>query len=201
LDSQTKQPTLEYVTDFVIYLNPKGGLVNLDAIKFFAMDLRNLGRLNIKHISFDGFQSKPTQQFLQRAGFTVDYVSVDRDNKPYLTYINLVNDGRWHCGKNIFLKNNMKSLVMAKRRSGSTKVEHVDGDLIYDWTMDWDKCLAGIYAKDGTDAVAGNMALLEQYANDFPPVVEWDPELTAGRTTESVKKNVTDRLARMGLAR
>jgi hypothetical protein len=89
IDPKTDMPMIEYITDMIIIINPKGAMINLDAIKFFIMDLRNLGGLRINHVSFDGWQSKPTTQYLKRHGVTVDYLSVDRENKHYLTYIDL----------------------------------------------------------------------------------------------------------------
>jgi hypothetical protein len=188
VDSKTGQPTVEMVTDFTVVINPKGGLVNLDAIKYFIMDLRSLGGLMLNHVSFDGFEARSTKQFLLRQNFTVDYVSVDRDTKPYLSWISQCFEGRWHCGRNVIVKNNMKSLYNAKRKSGSAKIEHVQGDLVYDWTGNWVTDRTGIYAKDATDAIAGNSALLETYGNEFPAVFEWSPETSAGRTPESVAK-------------
>jgi hypothetical protein len=72
---------------------------------------------------------------------------------------------------------------MAKRKiSGTTKIEHTLGDLVYDWNYDWDNCRAGINAKDSTDAIAGNIGLIELYSDEYPAVVSWDPAASGGRT-------------------
>jgi len=200
IDEKTGQPMVEYVTDFTIMINPKGGLVNLDAVKFFVMDLRNLGGMNIKHVSFDGFEARSTKQFLMRHGITVDYVSMDRDTKPYQTFISNVFSGRWHCGKNIFVKNNMKSLQMTKRKQSDTsKIDHMKGDLVYDWSENWETDRAGVYAKDALDAVCGTIMLLETYGNEYPPVYAWDLEGSSGRTIESVNAKMEETLGKIGL--
>jgi hypothetical protein len=189
IDTQTKQPQTVFVTDFTIFITPKGGLVNLDAIKFFIMDLRLLGGLNIRHHSFDGFEARATRQYLTRMAYENEYLSVDKDNTPYMSYINSVFDRRWHCGKNIFLKNNMKSLYMAKRKiTGSTKIDHFNGDLVYDFQgpQQWSSCRSGINSKDGSDCVAGNIALLTMYGNEFYPQIPWSNETSMGRTLENI---------------
>jgi hypothetical protein len=202
VDPITKMAMTVYVTDFTIYIVPKGGLINLDAIKFFIYDLRRLGNLNIKHVAFDGYQSDPTTQFLKRHGFETNYVSVDANNDSYMTFIDLVFKNRWFCGKNIFMKNNMKSLHMEKRKiSGSVKVEHFKGDLVYDWTGDWATDLAGVNAKDGCDAVASNMWLMGVYSDHFPATHTFNPDEVLDRSYESIKKKSDSMLSKMSLMR
>lgn len=186
-DPETNQPMSVYVTDFTILINPKGGLINLDAIKFFIFDLRRLGNLRIVHTSFDGYESASTKQFLLRNGFTVDYVSVDKDNSPYLTLIDMVFKGRWFCGRNAFIKNNMKALQYTKRKgSQSMKLDHTKGELVYDVTGNWDLDLCGCNAKDALDAVAGNVWLMTVYSTEFPPSHVFDPSQTLSREYESI---------------
>jgi hypothetical protein len=189
IDEHTGQSVIVYVTDFTIVLVPKGGLINLDAIKFFIWDLRRLGGLNIRHVSFDGYQSEPTKQFLKRLNFVVDYVSVDANNDPYFTFYDLVIHNRWACGKNVFVKNNMKSLYQARRKNtGSMKIEHFAGDLNYAWENGtWESCTAGINAKDTTDAIAGNIQLLGTYSNEFMPYKVWKPEETYDLDYDHIK--------------
>jgi hypothetical protein len=190
IDEHTGQAVVVYVTDFTIVLVPKGGLINLDAIKFFIWDLRRIGGLNIRHVSFDGYQSEPTKQFLKRLNFTVDYVSVDANNDPYFTFYDLVIHNRWACGKNIFVKNNMKSLYQARRKNtGSMKIEHFPGDLNYAWEMgDWTSCGAGYHAKDCTDAIAGNIQLLGVYSQEFIPYKVWNPQEVYEMDYDSIQK-------------
>jgi hypothetical protein len=200
IDPQTGQPMRVFVTDFSININPKGGLINLDAIKFFIFDLRHLGNLNIVHTSFDGYESASTKQFLLRQGFTIDYVSMDKDNTPYMTFIDMVFKNRWFCGKNIFIKNNMKSLQMTKRKTtGSLKLDHSLGELIYDYSGDWILDKAGINAKDSTDAIAGNIFLMEVYSTDFPAIHTFDPSEPLNREYDTIIKKNQEYLSKLNL--
>jgi hypothetical protein len=201
IDEHTGQAVIVYVTDFTIVLVPKGGLINLDAIKFFIWDLRRLGGLNIRHVSFDGYQSEPTKQFLKRLNFTVDYISVDANNDPYFTFYDLVVHNRWVCGKNIFVKNNMKSLYQARRKNtGSMKIEHFAGDLNYAWENgDWVTCGAGINAKDTTDAIAGNIQLLGTYSQEFIPYKTWNPQETYEMEYDKIKAKNEGYMNKVGM--
>lgn len=187
-----------YVTDFTIVLVPKGGLINLDAIRYFIRDLKTLGRLNIKYASFDGYQSEPTKQYLERMGMKVNWVSVDQQNSPYFTFYDLVVHNRWFCGKNIFAKNNMKSLYQHRRkRTGSMKIEHFYGDLVYDYLGNWDSDMAGQNAKDITDAVAANIELMNTYENEFIPFHEWNPSGNHNRDYDYIKEKNEGMLSNM----
>jgi hypothetical protein len=163
-----------YVVDFTCVIIPKGGLINLDAIKFFIYDLINLGNVNIRHVSFDSFQSEAQRQWLKRHGINVDYISVDRTNEPYLNFIDYVFHGRVKCGKNIFLKNNMKSLKMSKRKSGSTKIDHMSGDIVNEGDGNWETSIVGTNAKDACDPVVANIELLNKYSDLYIPFCVWD---------------------------
>jgi hypothetical protein len=188
IDEETKQAVKVIITDFTIVLVPKGGLINLDAIRYFIRDLRQLGGLNIKYVSFDGYQSEPTKQYLERQGFKVKWISVDMNNDPYYSYIDLVQRNRWFCGKNIFTKNNMKSLYTARRkRSNTPKIDHFPGDLTYDFTGNWENDVAGKNAKDTTDAIAGNIELLNTYEQEFIPIKVWKKEEIYERDYDSIK--------------
>ncbi len=189
------------VTDLTVVIFPKGGIINLDAIKYFIIDLIELGNLNIRHVSFDGFQSEPTRQFLKRKEVTVDYLSVDKNNNSYFTFIDLVNKRRWHCGRNLFVKNNMKSLHMTKRKdTGTSKVDHMSGPLVHEGNTDWNTGLWGINSKDACDAIAANCELLALYSNEFPAIVKWEPYSTKENTYDEDKRKYADAMKMMGLS-
>jgi hypothetical protein len=193
VDEHTKQSIKVIVTDFTIVLVPKGGMINLDAIRYFIRDLRQLGGINVKHVSFDGYQSEPTKQFLERQGFTVDWVSVDMSNEPYFTFYDLVLHNRYFCGKNIFMKNNMKSLYQSRRkRTNTMKIDHFPGALTYDFTGDWTIDIAGSNAKDCCDAVTGNIELLGRYENEFIPSKIWKKEDIYDRDYDTLKVKNND---------
>lgn len=196
-------PLKVYVTDFVIPVVPKGGMINLDAFKFFIQDLIKLGNMNIKHVSFDGFQSRSIMQSLERFGVQVDLLSVDKNNGPYLSLIDYITHLRYYCGKSVMVKNNLLSLIMSKRKvSGTTKIDHTNGDNIYtdsfaqpnqDYTdYAWANSLIGKNAKDTTDCIAGNIALLDQYETEFPLMTAWDATKEIERTYDGEKKKVDE---------
>lgn len=198
-----------YVTDFTIPVIPKGGMINLDAFKFFIIDLVRLGHMNITHVSFDGFQSRALMQALERYGFLVELLSTDRTNLPYNAYIDYVFHRRWICGKNIMVKNNMLSLEYSKRETGSTKVEHKKGRNTYtdDFCQSgaeysdlaWANSQVGYLAKDCTDAIAGNIALLDTYPDEFIPRKIWNKNETLDRTYLSIKEKTKNFLSSMNL--
>lgn len=204
------QPLKVYVTDFAIPVIPKGGMINLDAFKFFILDLIRLGNMNIRHVSFDSFQSRAMMQTLERNGVQVDYVSVDKNNAPYLSLIDYVMHKRYYCGKSIMLKNNLLSLQMTKRKiSGTTKIDHMQGDNVYtdEFCMpgavyteqSWEMSKVGSFAKDVADTISGNMFLLDTYENEFLPIHIWDPLNEKEKTYEGEKRKSQQMLVNMGL--
>lgn len=198
IDKETGDALKVYVTDFTIVIVPKGGIINLDAIKFFIADLIKLGNLKIAHVSYDRFQSEPSRQFLKRLGVGVEYVSVDRVNDPYLTYIDYIFHGRYFCGKNVYVKNNLKSLHMSKRKSGTMKIDHTNGDVISDGNGNWETDMRGINAKDTADAICASVDLLNKYSNEYMPYNSWSPESDKSHDYDTMKKKTNDFLKKQG---
>lgn len=203
-------PLKVYVTDLVIPVIPKGGMINLDAFKFFILDLINLGNMNIRHVSFDSFQSRAMMQSLERRGLEVEYVSVDKNNSPYLSLIDYIMHKRYYCGKSIILKNNLLSLQMVKRKTtGTTKIDHMNGDTVFsdDYSipgstysdLSWQFSKAGINAKDISDCVAGNIHLLDTFSNIYVPIHLWEPHKELERTYENEKKKHEEIVKSLGL--
>lgn len=206
----TGNPLKVYVTDFVIPVIPKGGMINLDAFKFFILDLIKIGNMNIRHVSFDSFQSRAMMQSLERAGIEVEYVSVDKNNSPYLSLIDYIMHKRYYCGKSVMLKNNLLSLQMVKRKTtGTTKIDHMNGENVYtdDFCLpgsvyseqSWQFSKVGTSAKDVADCVAGNIHLLDTYENIYVPYHVWDPSKELERTYDTEKKKKDDLLKKMCL--
>lgn len=145
-----------YVTDFTLPVSPEKGRINLDAFRYFIQDLRDLGHISIEKITFDQYQSSATLQYLKDKGFTAERLSVDADVKPYYAYISLISSGKVKCGKNIFLKNNIRSLQEIRaEKSGKKKVDHTKGKTIYYDGADWRLSNMGKFAKDVSDAHCG----------------------------------------------
>jgi len=166
-----------YVVDFTIPIAPQGGRINLEAIKLFIQDLRDQGNMIISHVSFDQFQSESSMQYLSSHGFEVERLSVDLTTDPYFFLLSLIDTGRIAIGRNLHVKNNLKSLKLVKPNSktGRVKVDHEDSQpTILSGSLNWDKSLIGFYAKDATDAIAGSIELLRRY---HPIAFDiWEPE-------------------------
>lgn len=186
-----------YVVDFTIPIAPMGARINLDAIRMFIQELRDLGGMVISNVSFDQFQSEASIQYLKSQGFEVEKLSVDLTTDPYFYLLNLIETGRIIMGRNLHVKNNLKSLKIVKpnTKTGRIKVDHEDSrPTIINGSLDWDKSMIGFFAKDSTDAIAGAVELLRRYhpiAYDF-----WDEAALDSYITESAeKKNAEKKLA------
>lgn len=152
----TKTGEIVIIIDFTIAIIPTKDRINLDAIFDFLIDLKNNG-VKIGKVTFDRHQSAPAIQRLQRDNINVAHFSVDSSTAPYYTAISYLKNGRIKSGKNIFLKNNLKSLMEISTDSGKRKIDHLKGKLEYYYNNDWEKSAAGINAKDVSDSWAGSV--------------------------------------------
>ncbi len=181
------------VMDFTIVIIPKGKKINLEAIKCFILDLADIGGINIGMVNFDNFQSDTTRQALKRHGIPLDYISADKKNEPYQALIDYITHERFFAGKNIFLKNNLRSIHWTKRESGTTKVDHFIGKICNESdNTDWDSSLLGTNAKDVADTCAECLTLLLKNDIEFAPTTEW----VADRSTNKVR--TAERLSKLG---
>ena len=167
---------LIYVVDFTIAIAPtKDSHINLDAIRCFIEELRDIGNLRIEAVGFDSFQSEPAMQHLDRAGFKVKKVSADKSMDPYMNMISLMNSGRIAVGKNIFLKNNLKSLSIINKKS-KMKVDHDTSREVVTVAKDhsWSNSPLGMYSKDISDSMVDAIELCR---TEFPIAEEqwWGP--------------------------
>lgn len=152
-----------YVIDFSIPIVPNKSRINLDAIKYFILDLRKYGSIRLRAVSFDRFQSENTMQFLTREGFEVERLSVDETVGPYMTLVNLLNTDRIKLGKNIYVKNNLKSLRQVETKT-KIKIDHTNGKIDTDlYDTNWETSFLGYYAKDISDAIAASISLCDKY--------------------------------------
>jgi hypothetical protein len=184
-----KKSELIIVHDLTIAISPGKGRINLDAIRTFPEDLRDKGGLVIEKITFDRFQSSTTIQYLTEKGFKADKFSVDIDKKPYLTYVGLINTGRVKSGRNIFLKNNLRSIREVKTDSGKTKIDHLIGKLVYEDGADWELSSMGLNAKDVSDGGAATSFLIIHEFEGVPRYQWKDIELAADVSTVKKSEN------------
>ncbi len=193
-----------YIVDMVIPIAPLGDRISLDAIKFFIEDLRNKGNMILSHGSFDQFQSEASIQYLQNHGFKIEKLSVDVSTDPYIHMLGLIETGRLFAGKNLHLKNNLKSIKFVRtKRSKKTKVDHdASRPVILEGTTNWGTSLIGSYAKDTSDAAAACCELLRIY---HPYATEiWDPNYINSIGSEKgvkaeAESNISNILAKMNM--
>jgi hypothetical protein len=161
----------EYVIVHDFTLAVTGGQnarINLDAFRVFPEDLRNLGRIDLASVTFDRFQSSTTIQYLKEQGFNARAFSVDTSVDPYISYAALINIGNIKSGRNIFLKNNIKSLMETKTVRGRRKIDHMIGKIVRDDGGHWQTSSMGFYAKDVSDCCAATSYLITHEDEGVP---------------------------------
>jgi hypothetical protein len=191
-----------YVVDMVIPIHPFGGRINLDAIKEFIFDVFTKGQIPIIMGSYDTYQSEAALQHLERAEIEMDHISVDETMDPYLFLAQQIEQGNLKMGRNVFIKNNLKSLRITQRpRTKTLKIDHTIGDSPNPATADyaWETSLLGINAKDCSDAIAGAVYLAHKYlATDGQSLLQiWDDNKIT-LTNDDIKKNTEDLIKKLG---
>jgi hypothetical protein len=149
-----KVPIIE--TDFVIRLKGKqGSQVPIYKVRKFILDLRTYG-FNIKLFTADlALLSTDTQQILSKQGIPCDYLSLDRDIKPYLTFKELVDEQRWICHRCNMLHFELANLEYDKNKQ---KINHPDKVEKMEFLKDGGtKTLVVLGSKDMSDATAGSV--------------------------------------------
>jgi hypothetical protein len=166
--------TNEYVIihDFTLAITGgQNSRINLDAFRLFPEDLRNLGKIDLVSITFDRFQSSTTIQYLKEQGFNAKVFSVDTSVDPYISYAALINIGNIKVGRNIFLKNNIKSLSETKTVRGRRKIDHMIGKIVKDDGGHWQTSAMGYYAKDVSDCCAATAYLITHEDESVPQYI------------------------------
>ena len=109
-------------TDFVMrIIAPPGDSIPLFKVRKLVLDLRRAG-FNIEGFTSDlELASKDTAQVLSVAGINVDYLSVDRDRKPYMDFASVVMEKRWLCHRHPYL---FFEMVNLERDPKTGKIDH-----------------------------------------------------------------------------
>jgi len=190
-----------YITDFSIAIAPLGGRISLDAIKFFIEDLRDKGNMIIEQVSYDTFQSEASIQYLASKGFKTAKVSVDKSTEPYYFLYSCIEGGRFRIGRNIFFKNNLKSLEIVKRNgTGTPKIDHTNGP-IPDPNGDsaWETSVIGLHAKDVSDAVCGSVEAARMVLAPLGARETWNEEFSTVVTEEDAKQKLEAYFKKAGI--
>jgi len=152
-----------YVADFTLpIMSKKDDKINIDAFKYLVYCMKVYGNTNIKKVTYDNFQSASSLQFLERNGIECERLSLDISPDYYLSFASWVMQGRVKIGKNLVMKNNMKSLITTngghngkESKSGKLIVDHVQGDWIDLENSDWENSKCGYFGKDLADSFVG----------------------------------------------
>jgi len=174
LETGVPSGKLFLVNDFTLAISPEKSKINLDAVASFITDLKVLGRITLYKVTADQYQSSAMLQRLDRLGINVGKLSVDRETSPYRTVSSWMFSEKVKVGRNIFLKNNFKSLVETRTDSGKTKIDHSKGKIVYEDGADWVKSFMGVNAKDISDSFTGSAYTLITELNKKIPFYTWD---------------------------
>ena len=177
------------VHDFTLDIAPTAARISLEALRLFPEDLRKLGHINLAVVSFDGWQSHTTQQYLTSKDFTVREVSPDRDIKIYLSYVAWINSGKIKAGPNISLKGNLRSLHEIRTLKGRRKIDHTKGKTIKDDGGDWALSLMGVNQKDVSDGAAASFHTCMMETKSVPKYIWKEPESEEGQKKKVRKKD------------
>lgn len=146
-----------FYVDFSFALISFYSRISLEAIQYFITDLIHYGNLNIKGISLEMSGSEQIKQYLERNDLNVVYTSLSPKNTaPYLLLSSLIHSCRIISGKNIFLKNNLLSLVKKTIKTNDKIVEIIDhtigtSPIIYNQNFETSEC--GLHNKDVSDSL------------------------------------------------
>jgi hypothetical protein len=162
-----------FVTDFVFAITSGEQGINLEAPIQFILDMKFKANVFIKALYTDTFQSETQKQQLQRYGVETIKQSVDESLNPYLIYLTNLTNETLKCGKNIFLRNNLQSLIRI-RKNGKEKIDHTNGVENNRYNGDYEHSTCGIHAKDASDAHC--QALYGAYNDQYTPATIYQEE-------------------------
>ena len=153
------------VFDFTLCIAPKKmSKMNMNEFLKFFDKLISLP-FNIKKVTYDSFQKSVLETFLESKGIDHALLSVDRTIDPYEFLRDKIISGLVKVGKNIVLKNNLKSLKKSKMRIRE-KIDHTKGTTKYsDSNLDWNTSFVGKHAKDLSDSICGAIVSCCEYAH------------------------------------
>lgn len=155
-----------YVADFTLPIMCKtNDKINLDSFQWLVYCMKFYGNTNIKRVTYDNFQSSPAIQFLERNGISCEKLSLDTTPDYYISFASHVVQGCVKMGRNIIMKNNMKSLITTNEghngresKSGKLIIDHVQGEFFDMENSDWETSKAGYFGKDLADSICGACA-------------------------------------------
>lgn len=162
-----------FVSDFSFAILPGDNGINIESVGYFVKELKECG-VNFVNFVFDTFQSEQLSQFLTRHYIPNNKHSVDSTINPYMTMYSLLISKQIRSGKNIFLRNNLKSLYRIRKNKGAEKIDHSLGKLEYNYFGDWETSRCGFNAKDVSDSLCNWVYIASQ--DNYLPTTVWEEE-------------------------
>lgn len=186
-----KKNGIVYVIDFCFGVGGFDSGINLEAPTYLVLDLINNGGVYIKDVASDTFHSEAQKQMLGRHNIELIKQSVDTDVNPYQYMLTCLVNENLKAGRNIFLKNNLFSLMRTKGKNGKEKIDHNQGETEKVYNGDWEKSKCGVFAKDVSDSVC--QALWLAFQNEERPVTIYEEENKKFSTDETDVKYFKDK--------
>lgn len=162
-----------YIIDFCFSILGGEMGINLEASTCFVIDLILKGQLSVQGIYVDTVESKTMQQNLGRMKINVIRQSVDRTLDPYQNFYSLLINEQVKAGKNIYLKNNLDSLIITKRKEKEV-IDHSIGKVNHIYNGNFELSDVGIHEKDCSDAVV--QAFTGAFHNTTRPISIYEIE-------------------------
>jgi hypothetical protein len=113
----------------------------------------------------------------------------------------VIESGKFKIGRNIFFKNNLKSLKIVKRsNTGTPKVDHDEGPIPDpQGNAEWETSLIGLNAKDVSDAVCGSVYAANSLLAPLGAPEMWTDDNIGLITEDFAKESISNLMQQMGL--
>lgn len=112
----------KYAVECAISIKPSTSHnIDIEAVRKFIVQLVSFWKINVKCVSYDGFQSKESLQMLRKAGIASREVSIDRGTEGYKLFRAAVYDGRVLLPDSELLRQEMSALEHLMEKD---KVDH-----------------------------------------------------------------------------
>jgi hypothetical protein len=182
-----------YVYDFAMALAPGEKGVSLDAPVWLMLDCVSKGNMMFYGIATDSMAAYAGQkQFLDRNRIQMVTHTTDKDISLYQYLYTCLNNRTIKGGRNIFLKNNLNSLVITKSEKGKDKIDHIHGIEENKYNGDYEHSKCGINAKDVSDALSQAVYLAYSHDNYVPCTCYEEENRRLSLRKEDIELNLKD---------
>lgn len=174
-------------TDIMLRITPPAPprKISIAKVRDFIFYLRDYLGVNIAKVTYDRFASADSIQILNEGGFETDFLSVDRNDKPYMALVNLFYEDQIELYSYEPFENEFFSLIHYRDQG---KVDHPSNN-----------------AKDTSDAICGavynalqfdlskSYSLMDSYENSFLSSLSSQEDDESFMTLKDVASNYYDK--------